>query len=297
MPEFDAKRARAKRPCPLWVDAFQRDTQHLQADEVGAYMLILMAMWTRESCDFPSDDSRLARVARVSTRLWKSRVGPVIMEFLEVGNGAVISQRLRKEAAYVERTVKQQSDRKRAEKPDKSLETLDVGSTTDNTMDEPRNYPTQQPNNPTEEDKSSSQEAAEYQNYLAVHPNPVDSDAGRSLFDRIVLSGVEPSTIIGAARKYAEVVKDWSGDAKVQQSDNFLDADRGKWRQFESKAIVVDFAKADEGIAATIKKGKAFLVTNITDTKAGELVAQGLVSDDECRAVGLKPTTKRLSQA
>lgn len=156
MSGFNAKRARAKRPCPLWVDAFQRDTQHLQADEVGAYMLILMAMWTRESCDFPDDDSRLARVSRVSTRLWKSRIGPVIREFLEVVDGAVISQRLRKEATYVERTVKQQSDRKTGEKPDKSLKDNEGGETADTTVDQPRMHPTQQPNNPTYLDDDDS---------------------------------------------------------------------------------------------------------------------------------------------
>lgn len=102
---FNAKTARAKRPCPIWVDAFQRDTQHLQADEVGAYFLILMAMWTRESCDFPDDDARLARVSRVSTRLWKSRISPVIRDFFDVHGGMVFSKRLMREAAHVEREV------------------------------------------------------------------------------------------------------------------------------------------------------------------------------------------------
>lgn len=146
---FNPQAARAKRPCPIWVDAFQRDTQHLEADEIGAYFLILMAMWTRESCDFPDDDSRLARVSRVSTRLWKSRVGPVIREFLSASNGAVFSKRLREEAAYVERQVKQQSDRKTGEKSGNSLKYIDAASSADSSTDEPRDYPSQQPNNPT----------------------------------------------------------------------------------------------------------------------------------------------------
>lgn len=91
MSRFNAAAARSKRPCPLWVDAFQRDTQHLEADEVGAYLLILMAMWTRESCDLPDDDTRLARVARVSTRLWRSRIGPVLRPFFHVLENRIIS--------------------------------------------------------------------------------------------------------------------------------------------------------------------------------------------------------------
>lgn len=149
MSNFNAQRARAKRPCPLWVDAFQRDTQHLEADEVGAYMLILMAMWTRETCDFPHDETRLARVSRVSTRLWKSRIGPVLMPFFVVDDGAVFSKRLRQEATYTERQVTQQSDRKSGEKSDKPLKNNEPASSTDNATDEPRNHPTQLPNNPT----------------------------------------------------------------------------------------------------------------------------------------------------
>lgn len=160
--QFNAKAARAKRPCPLWVDAFQRDTQHLGADEVGAYMLILMAMWTRESCDFPDDDRRLAQVARVSLRLWTSRIGPVVKAFFKSADGVVTSKRLREEATYVEREVQNQSDRKRGtyakptvssvaskendENSDKSLKYNDQASTVDDPQDGPRHYPSQQPN-------------------------------------------------------------------------------------------------------------------------------------------------------
>ncbi|MCZ0962856.1 YdaU family protein [Paracoccus benzoatiresistens] len=143
---FNAKAARAKRPCPIWVDAFQRDTQHLEADEIGAYFLILMAMWTRESCDFPDDDNRLARVSRVSSRLWKSRIGPVIREFLIAEDGAVFSKRLQEEATYVERQVKQQSYRKTGEKSCNPLKDNEPPSSTDITTDEPGNHPSQQPN-------------------------------------------------------------------------------------------------------------------------------------------------------
>ena len=153
---FNPKAARGKRPCPIWVDAFQRDTQHLEADEIGAYFLILMAMWTRESCDFPDDDNRLARVSRVSSRLWKSRIGPVLREFLTADSGVVFSKRLRQEATYVERQVKQQSDRKTGENPSKYLEYNEPPSTADTSADEPRHYPSQQPNNLHKDSSSSS---------------------------------------------------------------------------------------------------------------------------------------------
>ncbi|MGN7869570.1 YdaU family protein [Paracoccus sp. 22332] len=146
MSRFNPKASRSKRPCPIWVDAFQRDTQHLEADEVGAYFLILMAMWTRESCDFPDDDSRLARVSRVSVRLWKSRIGPALRPFFQVANATLISKRLREEARYVERQVTQQHDRKTGENLANSLENNDPTLTADISGDEPRHHPSQQPN-------------------------------------------------------------------------------------------------------------------------------------------------------
>jgi uncharacterized protein YdaU (DUF1376 family) len=171
---YNAAAARAKRPCPLWVDAFLRDTQHLAADEVGAYMLILMVMWSREACDYPDDDHRLARVCRVSLRLWKSRLGPAIRPFFTTENGALISKRLRQEAAYVETGLQAQSDRrsgtspkgstyalpncsdivseKNGEEADKPLEYNEPAATADNPGSNPQptpDHPTQLPNYPT----------------------------------------------------------------------------------------------------------------------------------------------------
>ena len=205
MTGFNAKAARAKRPCPIWVDAFQRDTQHLEADEIGAYFLILMAMWTRESCDFPDDDTRLARVSRVSTRLWKSRIGPVIRSFLTASDGAVFSKRLRGEAGYVERQVKQQSDRKSGEKSHKPLEYLDEEQSVDSTTDEPRHHPSQQPNNPTDipDAKASGRDAS-----IAPSEENADEDFAKQVFDRGVAylgrHGVkdrEARSLIGKWRK------------------------------------------------------------------------------------------------
>ncbi|MFV1850138.1 MAG: YdaU family protein [Thalassospira sp.] len=154
MSKFNAARSRANRPCPLWIDAFHRKTQHLQTDEIGAYMLIIMAMWSQEDCSLPDDDARLARVAKVSTRLWNSRIGPAIRPFLTSENGVVFIKRLREEAGYVERQVKQQSDRKKGKKSDKPLENNETDISTDNTTDQSWEHPSQQPNSPTEIDNN-----------------------------------------------------------------------------------------------------------------------------------------------
>ncbi|NKX40968.1 DUF1376 domain-containing protein [Rhodobacteraceae bacterium R_SAG2] len=287
MSDFDPKRARAKRPCPLWVDAFQRDTQHLQADEVGAYMLILMAMWTRPTCDLPEDPARIARVARVSKRLWDSRVGPVIMDFLMVQDGAVISERLRKEAAYVERQVTLQSNRKSGEKSAKGMKTKEATQSTDTTTDDP----SQQPNNPTEEETkaSSSKEAGAYQRYLKAHPKPVESDAGFALFSALVAEGIDPAQIIASAAAYAETVKGWSGAAKVQQSDNFLDPARGKWRQHVPKPKAVPASEDDQLLfwAARINSNAFVAESSVKPDFARKLIERGLVTPEKLKERGI----------
>lgn len=190
MSRFNAKAARAKRPCPIWVDRFQTDTQHLEADEVGAYFLLLMAMWTRESCDFPDDDNRLARVCRVSPRLWKSRIGPVIRAFLQTDGRMVFQKRLREEASFVERQVQQQSDRKVGEKPDNPLKNIDAGQSADNSTDQPRDYPSQQPNNPTLDGGGGSAGARD--------PQPDEASEAKTLRERMLEAmGLDPSGLTG----------------------------------------------------------------------------------------------------
>jgi uncharacterized protein YdaU (DUF1376 family) len=114
---FNARAARAKRPCPIWFDAFLRDTQHLDAQGIGAYVLILGAMWARESCDLPDNDRQLATIARVSHRQWKAETGPMMRSFLTASDGALYSKRLRQEAEYVERQLQAQSDRRASDAP------------------------------------------------------------------------------------------------------------------------------------------------------------------------------------
>lgn len=167
MSEFDPKRSRSKRPMPLWVDALLRDTALLSADEMGAYLKILMVMWSSRDAALPNDPHKLARAAGVSLRLWNSRIGPALADFWTACPEGITQKRLRQEAEYIEMHCKAQSDKKRGTyakptgnnkpdenngvNPDKSLKNNKPPLTADATADKPRIQPTQQPNNPTEE--------------------------------------------------------------------------------------------------------------------------------------------------
>lgn len=168
---FDAAKARTKYAMPVWVDAFVRDTLDLSADEIGAYNLLLWAMWSRESCDLPDDDRKLARVARVTPQTWKRRVRPSLEVFFVIARGTWSSVRLMREAAKTEKFLKAQSDRKTGgdqkneaftrhhgaqlenknidKNQDKLLKTNKPPSTADITMDASPDHPTQETKRPS----------------------------------------------------------------------------------------------------------------------------------------------------
>ncbi|MEO9633087.1 MAG: YdaU family protein [Sulfitobacter sp.] len=175
---YNPQKARTKYACPIWVDAFLRDTLDLEADEFGAYHLIIYAMWSREDCNMPNDDRKLARVSRCSTRLWKSRIRPALEPFFEIENGVWINTRLRKEAVKTEKFLRDQSDRKRrpdnksdtcalpegtyensqetAKKSDKPLENKDQSLTVDSTAEVSGEHPTQETKIPRYKDDDDS---------------------------------------------------------------------------------------------------------------------------------------------
>ena len=61
---------------PLWVSDFLGDTLDLDATEIGAYMLLLMAQWNRDGKSLPDDDAKLRRVARCG-RNWPTVWGNI----------------------------------------------------------------------------------------------------------------------------------------------------------------------------------------------------------------------------
>lgn len=67
---------------PLYVADYLADTGHLSAAEHGAYLLLIMHYWS--SGALPDDDRKLARIARLSDREWKS-ARPTIVEFFSDG--------------------------------------------------------------------------------------------------------------------------------------------------------------------------------------------------------------------
>lgn len=86
---------------PLWTDALIGDTTHLSAEEFGAYLLILIATWRNNGQPFANDDTRLARICRVTVARFRERLRPILVSFFNLSDGSWRQKRLEKEWKYV----------------------------------------------------------------------------------------------------------------------------------------------------------------------------------------------------
>lgn len=81
----------------LYVSDFVGDTLYLSSEQVGAYLLLLMAMWNAKG-ELPNDDAKLARVARVHPDRW-SEVWSDVAPFFTIADGKITHGRLSSELA------------------------------------------------------------------------------------------------------------------------------------------------------------------------------------------------------
>lgn len=85
----------------LYVSDFVGDTLLLSTEHIGAYLLLLIALWNADGV-LPADDVKLARVARLSLKKWRS-ISTDILPFFNVDGDRLTHGRLTKELQKSER--------------------------------------------------------------------------------------------------------------------------------------------------------------------------------------------------
>lgn len=84
---------------PLFIGDFLADTSHLTTEQIGAYALLLMAMWRNGATLDPSEEE-LAAIARLPVERWQAHA-PKLMRFLTpTAEGLLTQKRLAEEYAH-----------------------------------------------------------------------------------------------------------------------------------------------------------------------------------------------------
>ena len=92
----------------LYVSDFVGDTMHLSVEQVGAYLLLLMAMWNADGT-LPNSEAKLARIAKSSVETWREMWAD-LAPYFEVEGDKITHGRLAKELAKFARKSAARSD-------------------------------------------------------------------------------------------------------------------------------------------------------------------------------------------
>ena len=78
---------------PLWTDAFIADTVHLNNEQIGVYIRLIVASWRARDCCLPDDNNRLATTVGMTRKKWLA-TRPIIAEFFIIEAGFWRQKRL-----------------------------------------------------------------------------------------------------------------------------------------------------------------------------------------------------------
>ncbi len=80
---------------PFHIGDFLSGTIHMDAEQTGAYMMLLVAHYNAGAEGLPNDDKQLARIAKVSPRVWK-RIKPILEQKFIVNENFWAHEKCRK---------------------------------------------------------------------------------------------------------------------------------------------------------------------------------------------------------
>lgn len=167
----------------LYVSDYLADTQHLNAQQHGAYMLLLMNYWQRgKALDNTGD--RLGFVARMTAEEWQANK-EILAEFFWVDGDMWSHTRIDSDLEKVR---------------EKSEKASEAGKRSANARSTPVQRPFNHKDKDKEEDKDNIQEG--FEQFWDIYPRKAGKQEARRAFDR-ALKVATLEEIISGARTYA----------------------------------------------------------------------------------------------
>lgn len=197
---------------PFYVGDYLADTRHLTAEQHGAYVLLLFAMWRADDCSIPGDARQLARIASVTPARWE-RISGDVMAFMTLTEGGRVTQ---KRLAKEHKNAKEMRDKKvkagKAAAAAKSLKNKEAGS-----ADVVQTF-----------NKSQSQSQSQSSsNEEDIAPHYVRGDSAQP---ELIPSGDNLPATTAASPSGKTKKKQAKGEAKIPWPDGFdLDGDLHKY--------------------------------------------------------------------
>jgi len=226
---------------PLFVADYLADTAHLTAAEHGAYLMLVMNYWQRGK-PLPADDRKLARIARMSDAEWQDS-RDTLAEFFHEEDGFWSHKRIEAEIAVAEEKTNKAKKAARISaevRKANAEQTLSERSTDAELLGEVRvgkEEPITETKSPTLNVRSIGKPMRpardeDFEKFWKAYPHrglAADPKApARDKFDRAVKGGADPSAIIAAAVRYADIERTAgrAGTEKVAQAVTWLNQRR-----------------------------------------------------------------------
>lgn len=77
---------------PIYLDEFSTETAHCFTEEIGAYLLLMIAYWKHQG-PLPDEDTRLAHITKLPIERW-IEMRPTIAELFQIEGGKWFHRRL-----------------------------------------------------------------------------------------------------------------------------------------------------------------------------------------------------------
>ena len=239
MAEEAKKKVKADIWMPLYIGDYLRDTMHLTTEQHGAYLLLIMAAWTRGGV-LPADPTALANIARVGPQRWV-QVGPAIADFFKAENGKWVHSRIQLESIKANKTKekRQEAGKYAAEKRWEShTNRIPIASASDTPSPSPSPSPSKK------EQRSKISCPIDFEKFWDIYPKKEGKGAAKKAYEKAISAGASPETLLAAVALAKDKSDKWR-DGFIPMPTTWLNQER--WEDEFNPSVIEGRIKRSPG--------------------------------------------------